>query len=284
MTRKTERDLDKMLTGSGMPGDEDETSIAQLAKEIEAAFAVEPPPARRERSMFVHALAGRKASHMPSLRFAVPATALMLLLALTAFFGRNATGGDFLFPVRKAMAEAGLATNPQEEIERNIERAEDFIDQAEDAAGLVQVQDLVLRAGARLEDARILADELGPDGRSDALEEIQDVKAEATEVLQEAFEEQREETAGGSGSDDSSGSGSGGDDSSGSGSGSDDSSGSGSGDDDSSGSGSGDDSSGSGSGGDDSSGSGSGDDSSGSGSGGGDSSGSGSGDDSSGSG
>ena len=136
MTRKTERDLDKVLSGAGKPGDEDETSIAQLAKEIEAAFAVETPPARRERSMFVHALSGRKASHMPSLRFAVPATALMLLLALTAYFGRSATGGDLLFPVRKAMADAGLATDPQEEIERNIERAEDFIDQAEDADDL----------------------------------------------------------------------------------------------------------------------------------------------------
>ena len=258
MTRKTERDLDKMLTGSGKPEDEDEASIAQLAKEIEAAFAVEPPPARRERSMFVHALAGRKASHMPSLRFAVPATALMLLLALTAFFGRNATGGDFLFPVRQAMAEAGLATNPQEEIERNIERAEDFIDQAEDAATLGQAQELVItKAGGRLGDARVLADELGPDERSDALEEIRDVQAEGAEVLEEISEELRKESGGdeGSGSDDSSGSGSG-----------DDSSGSGSGDDDSSGSGSGDDSSGSGSGGDDSSGSGSGsDDSSGSG-------------------
>ena len=275
MTRKTERDLDKMLTGTGKPGDEDETSIAQLAKEIEAAFTVEPPPARRERSMFVHALAGRNASHMPSLRFAVPATALMLLLALTAFFGRTATGGDLLFPVRKVMAEAGLATNPQEEIERNIERAEDFIDQAEDAATVAQAEELVItRAGGRLGDARVLADELGPDERTDALEEIRDVQTEGGEVLAEVREEMREESGGdeGSGSDDSSGSGSG-----------DDSSGSGSGDDDSSGSGSGDDSSGSGSD-DDSSGSGSGDDSSGSGSGSGDSSGSGSGDDSSGSG
>ena len=58
MTRKTERDLDKVLSGAGKPGDEDETSIAQLAKEIEAAFAVETPRARRERSMFVHALVG----------------------------------------------------------------------------------------------------------------------------------------------------------------------------------------------------------------------------------
>ena len=288
MTRKTERDFDKMLTGTGKPGDEDEASIAQLAKEIEAAFAVEPPPARRERSMFVHALSGRKASHMPSLRFAVPATALMLLLALTAFFGRSATGGDFLFPVRKAMAEAGLATNPQEEIERNIERAEDFIDRAEDAEDLTQAQGFVFRAGGRLDDARVLADELGPDERRDALEEIRDVEQEGAEVLAEIIGEKQKESGGdeGSGSDDPSGSGSG-DDSSGSGSGDDDSSGSGSDDDDSSGSGSGDDdSSGSGSGGEDSSGSGSGDDSSGSGSGSGDdSSGSGSGgDDSSGSG
>jgi hypothetical protein len=280
MTRKTERDLDKVLSGAGKPDDEDETSIAQLAKEIEAAFAVETPPARRERSMFVHALSGRKASHMPSLRFAIPATALMLLLALTAYFGRSATGGDLLFPVRKAMAEAGLATDPQEEIERNIERAEDFIDQAQDAADLTQAEGFVFRASGRLEQARVLADELGPDERSDVLEEIQDVSAEGAEVLAEIKEELLKESGGdeGSGSDDSSGPGSG-DDSSGSGSGSDDSSGSGSGSDDSSGSGSGgDDSSGSGSGsGSDSSGSGSGSgsDSSGKGSGSDDSSGSG---------
>ena len=205
----------------------------------------------------------------------------MLLLALTAYFGRSATGGDLLFPVRKAMADAGLATDPQEEIERNIERAEDFIDQAEDADDLEVAQGLVFKAGSRLDDARVLADELGPDERSDAIDEIRDVREEAEEVYTEAIEEQQKESGGdeGSGSDDSSGSGSG-DDSSGSGSG-DDSSGSGSGSDDSSGSGSGsDDSSGSGSGGDDSSGSGSGsgDDSSGSGSGSGDdSSGSGSG-------
>ena len=272
MTRKIERDLDKVLSGETHPVDEDQASVAELAAELEAAFSVEAPPATRERSMFVHALAGRSTSRVPSLRFAIPATALMLLLALTAFFGRTATGGDLLFPVRKVMAEAGLATNPQEEIERHIEAAEEFIDRAEEAgeSDLADAKQLVFRAGGRLDQARIAADQLSPDERRDALEEIRDVEQEGSEVLSELVEEQRKEAqdaggdvSSGSGSDDSS------DDSSGSGSGDDSSgSGSGSGDDSSgSGSGSGDDSSGSGSGSDDSSGSGSGsgDDSSGSG-------------------
>ncbi|MFN2586817.1 MAG: hypothetical protein ABR613_01685 [Actinomycetota bacterium] len=250
---------------------DDAGQTEETARRVEEMLRVDAPDARREKAMFVAAVA---TAHSRRRRFAAlaPAVAAVALLTAIGIVSRTAQPGQALFAVRKVLGNVGLAPSAAAEIRTELDRAERLIVAASNSATTepVTAQELVRGAWAALEAAEELVGELDSDRRDafddriDALNGRAEAAHEAAEEALEAREEAAEE-AEDARKDDSSGHGADDDDSSGSGSGS--------GDDDSSGPGPGGegDSSGPGSGGDDAG-------SSGSGSGGGDSSGPGSGD------
>lgn len=294
MNRKREKELDRVLTGE-IAGDDELGPLEDVARELDRALAVEAPPARRERAMFVHSVAGRSKKSSLALRVAIPAAVALGVIALATYAGNTATPGEALFPVREALAQAGLASTPLEDVNRLLDEAAQSVERAEAAEELSP--DTATRhaeeAIALLIDARQPLSELSGEQREAKAERLEDLRDRAIDVLgetspaaeerQEELEDLREErqdlreerqefleerrdaddsSGPGSGDEDNSGPGSGDSGEDNSGPGSDDSGGddnSGSGSDDS---GSGSDNSGSGS---DNSGSGSDDDSSGSG-------------------
>jgi hypothetical protein len=215
-----------------------------------------------------------------------PAFAAAAFAGIIGFLAGSSLPGDTLYPVRDVLGRVGLTHSVKDDVGDRIERATQFLTQAENAFGreqLPQAEVLAMQALGETYVAEDLLREL--DNAADLRDQVADLQANASKLLDDIVEAKLELVApdnsgpgsvnsgsgsnsGSGGGDDNSGPGSGSDDSSGSGSGSDD----GGGSDDSSGPGSGgsDDSSGSGSGSDDSSGPGSGgiDDSSGPGSGG----------------
>jgi hypothetical protein len=293
MNRKREKELDRVLTGE-IAGDDELGPLEDVAHELDRALAVETPPARRERAMFVHSVGGRSRKSSLALRVAIPAAVALGVIALATYAGNTATPGEALFPVREALARAGLASTPLEDVNRLLDEAAESVERSEAAeelspeAATRHAEDAIYLLhearrpltelsgeqrevkAERLEDLRERAiDVLGEtspaaEERQEELEDLREERQDLREERQELREERRD-------ADDSSGPGSGDEDNSGPGSddsgddnsgpGSDDSGGdnSGPGSDDS---GSGSDDSGSGS---DNSGSGSDDDSSGSG-------------------
>jgi hypothetical protein len=284
--RNTEKNLDKALTGFERTGDVEIDGLVDVADDLTRQLAVGVPSQPRERALFIEGVGARKRSFLSSL--IAPAIAVAALMLVIAVIGRTALPGDSLYPVRKVLRSAGLATSPATDLERELEKAQLDIDKAQAAVdrGSDPVPSAVAalmhlgRAEGYLNEVDA-SDRVGFEGDIAFLEEQAVVLIKIGPADDKGGQRSGSgDDSSGSGSDDSGGDTSGSDDSGGdsSGSGSDDSGGDTSGSDDSSGdnSGSGSDDSGSDtSGSDDST-----DDNSGSGSAdsGGDTSGSGSGD------
>ena len=248
MTKNEERDLDAALRGAHVD-DQETSSLAHVARELERVLAVEAPTAPRERAMFVHGVAASGHRSLGAMRLAVPAFALVLLGTLIGVAGRGALPGDALYPVREVLLEVGLAPPAAQLVDARIDSADRLLDRAraQPEQRMGEAHRLALRAIGALASARRLAEELDAPARATTLKNVRVLETAASDVIVEAASPGGLASPSPSGdpNDDSSGPGSGSDDPG------DDSSGSGSGGDDS-----GDDSSGSGSGGDDSGGSG----------------------------
>jgi hypothetical protein len=285
-----ERALDDALREGEAPEDPEVASLTRAARDLERSLAVEVPPARRERAMFVQGIAARRHGLSP-LRVLVPAVAAAAVLAFVGLLGSRSLPGDDLYAVRAALADLGIVSTPLEDADRRVAEAQDELGRAELLVDVAPGRALRVAVNALVDlgQAARVAERADSEAR---LDRIRELEKDALDLIEEASENRAAAASGGSsgpsessgpsdnsgpgggeGPDDNSGPG-GGDDSSGPGG--DDSSGPGGGDDHSGSGGGGDDSSGPGSAGDDSSGSGGGDDSSGSGGGGDDSSGSGS--------
>jgi hypothetical protein len=214
---------------------------------------------------------------------AVPAMAVAASMILIAVIGRAALPGQSLYPVRKVLRSAGLATAPTTELQEQLDDAELLLNRAQAvlAQGDEDGERFAVAALMSLGRAEGYLNEVDAAERLTYEAKIELLRTRAVLLIQDSAVPTNSDDHGGN-----RGSGSNGDDSgsgsSNSGSGSDDASGSDSSGSGSSGSGS-DDSSGSDSSGSGSDDSGSGSDSSGSGSSGSDSSGSGSDDSGSGS-
>ena len=240
---KPEKDLDRALNATEPNGDPSIDALVMLAADIERDLAVEAPPASRDRAMFIEGVAARKRSMWSSLT--IPAVAGLALLGFIAFSGRAAMPGDALYPVRRVLNSAGLASSPVEEATRHLNQARLLLAKAE-GAGSAGSEERAARYATTALKILGQAEEhmryLEARDRQRLGAQIDSLTAQAVTFIQldvdESVESDRDDNSG-SGSDDSDS-----DDNSGSASddsGSDDNSGSGSDDSDS------DDNSGSGS-------------------------------------
>jgi hypothetical protein len=241
---KRAHELDAALKGAGPPDDPELAALVDSAAHLERALHVDPPASGGARAVFVSAV-GARHRRLTVGRVVVPALAAAAVVVVLGALGSGTLPGDALFPVRRALASAGIVESPLEEAERNIgdverslERADDLLDESP-----AEARRLATRAIVDLDTAHRIASEVGA---AERLERIAELREEATELIAESVEEAAESGAGNRGSGDARGDGSGpgpGDDS---GSEAEDSSGPGGGDDSGSG---GDDSSGPGGGG-----------------------------------
>ena len=234
MTKNEERDFDAALRGAHVD-DQETSSLAHVARELERVLAVEAPTAPRERAMFVHGVAASGHRSLGAMRLAVPAFALVLLGTLIGVAGRGALPGDALYPVREVLLEVGLAPPAAQLVDARIDSADRLLDRAraQPEQRMGEAHRLALRAIGALASARRLAEELDAPARATTLKNVRVLETAASDVIVEAASPGGLASPSPSGdpNDDSSGPGSGsddpGDDSSGSGSGGDDSGGSG---------------------------------------------------------
>jgi hypothetical protein len=250
MSKDAEQALDQTLE-TGKPSEDPQVSeLTSVGRTLRDAFAVEAPPAPRERAMFMEgAAATGKRGFFAGLL--APAIAVATLLIGAAILARGAAPGEGLYPVKEALRTVGLAPSEASEVQGLIDSGRDLLNEASSRleSSSAAAQALAIEAIGDLEAAEELLVELDPKDRGDPAGVIDRLEERAAGLIRRAGEALRPQpTPGPTPSpdddrpgDDSSGPGSGDDDSSGPGSGDDDSSGPGSGDDDSSGPGSGDD-------------------------------------------
>jgi hypothetical protein len=244
-----EKDLDRALAGFSSTGDEEIDGLAETAERLAGHFTVPAPAQSQGRSLFIEGVAARHRSIMSSL--ALPGLAVFALLLVIALVGRTALPGDQLYPVRKVLRSAHLASSPFGELEQQLDEAELLLAKARTQfdRGSDEAEGYAVACLMRLGRAESYLSDLSGSERIQFETTLDRLKQQAVVLIRlDAVTPTVDDHGGardGSGGDDSSGSddsgssnsGSGSDDSggdsSGPGSGSDDSSGSGSGSDDS---------------------------------------------------
>ncbi len=129
MSRNLERALDRALSDGSTTVDAAISDLAGLARNLSSAFDPELPDARRERALFLNAIAQRGRPWGIVRNLVVAAAGAFLVVAL-GLAGRSATPGDVLYPVRQVLGTVGLASPVEEEIESHIARAEALLEEA----------------------------------------------------------------------------------------------------------------------------------------------------------
>jgi hypothetical protein len=129
--RNTEKVLDKALAGFERTNDEEVDALVDVADDLTRQLAVGVPTQPRDRALFIEGVGARKRSFLSSL--IAPAIAVAALMLVIAVIGRTALPGDSLYPVRKVLRSAGLATSPATDLERELEKAQLDIDKAQAA-------------------------------------------------------------------------------------------------------------------------------------------------------
>ena len=251
--RSDARSLDAALSSEGAAQDERAEELVETGRRVQEAFAREAPDASRERAFFVEGLAAQGADFRKRRVFspALAAVVLIAFVSLVGYLGHDATPGESLYPVRKALRSVGLTRPVLDQADAHLAAAAELTKTARatvesDPRG---AEALAIRALQELGFARELLSDATPSQAAARRIQIGALETSAVAIIRSSSEQEEEDDNSGpgsddSGSDDNSGPGSddsGSDDNSGPGSddsGSDDSSGSGSGSDDNSGSGS----------------------------------------------
>jgi len=179
----------------------------KLEKDLKEMFDEIPEPeGRRDRAMFVAGVATRRPPPLWR-RALVPATAIFVVLFALSIGSLNASPGQTLYPLRKALSP--VVGQPVEVVDRvirraevSLERAEELLDDNEDFSGAEARTEETI---AQLGEANGLLRELSGEAREEREDEITDLNEDAFDLLEDiekertdAAEDAREE----SGSDD----------------------------------------------------------------------------------
>lgn len=160
------RDLDRVLATSTRTGEAEIDDLAATAADLARALAVPLPNHTRDRALFIEGAAAKSRSPWASL--AVPGLAVVVALAAFAvLMGRGALPGDSLYPVRKVLHSAGLASSPLPEAQRLVDEARLLVERAESAfeRSSTETEGLAVAALMKLGAAEAYLLELDPDER-----------------------------------------------------------------------------------------------------------------------
>ncbi|MEA2451338.1 MAG: hypothetical protein QOG04_48 [Actinomycetota bacterium] len=126
-----EKELERALAGFEQTGDEELDSLVDTADQLTRRLAVGTPAHPQGRALFIEGVAARKRSFMSSL--VAPAMAATALLMVIAVIGRSALPGESLYPVRKVLGSAGLATASSDDMKDQLQDAELLVNRAQAA-------------------------------------------------------------------------------------------------------------------------------------------------------
>jgi len=163
----------------------------KLEKDLKDMFDEIPEPdGRRDRAMFTAGVASRRPPPIWR-RALVPATAIFLVLFALSIGSLNASPGQTLYPLRKALSPVvGQPVDVVDQVIRraeiSLERAEELLDENEDFSGAEARTEETI---ARLGEARGLLDELSGEAREERAEEIADLNEDAFDLLDDIREE-----------------------------------------------------------------------------------------------
>ncbi len=163
----------------------------KLEKDLKDMFDEIPEPeGRRDRAMFVAGVATRRPPPLWR-RALIPATAIFVVLFALSVGSLNASPGQTLYPLRKALSP--VVGQPVEVVdsvirraEISLERAEELLDENEDFSG---AEARTKQTIAQLGEARGLLDELSGEAREERADEIADLNEDAFDLLEDIDEE-----------------------------------------------------------------------------------------------